>query len=100
MSTAAWIGSLAAIISVASFTPQAWKIIKERHTQGLSAFTYVLTCVGFTLWISYGVLRGDWAIIVPNSICLLLAAFILLLILLPEQKTEQVARAVDSASDA
>ncbi len=100
MSTATWIGSLAAIISVASFTPQAWKIIKERHSEGLSAFTYALACVGFTLWVSYGVLRGDWAIIVPNSICLLLAAFILLLILLPEQKTEQVARAVDPAPDA
>lgn len=100
MTTAAWIGGLAAIISVASFTPQAWKIIKARNAEGLSSFTYALTCVGFALWISYGVLRGDWAIIVPNSICLLLAGFILCLILLPERKTEAVARAVDPAADA
>lgn len=100
MNTAAWIGGVAAFVSVASFTPQAWKIIKARRTEGLSAYTYALTCVGFTLWISYGVLRGDWAIIVPNSICLLLAGFIFCMILLPADKTEQVARAVDPAADA
>ena len=98
MSIAAWVGGVAAAVSVASFTPQAWKIIKERHTAGLSAATYGLTCIGFVLWVSYGVLRGDWAIIVPNSICLALSGFILFLILLPDEKTEKVARAVDPAA--
>jgi MtN3 and saliva related transmembrane protein len=95
MDTASWIGGLAAIASVASFTPQAWRIIKDRRTDGLSAAMYVLTCVGFSLWTSFGVLKGEWAIIVPNSICLALSAFILVLILLPPQKTAAVAEALD-----
>ena len=99
MNIAAWVGGLAAVASVASFTPQAWKIIKERRTDGLSSTMYALTCVGFTLWVGYGVLRDDWAIIVPNSICLLLSAFILTLILLPQDKTAAVARAVDPQAD-
>ena len=99
MTTAAWIGSLAAILSVASFTPQAWKIIRERQTQGLSAATYALTCAGFALWAVYGMLNGDPAIIVPNSICLLLAAFILLLILLPDRQTAAITEAIKPVAD-
>lgn len=92
---AVWIGGLAAIASVASFTPQAWRIIKDRRTDGLSAAMYALTCVGFALWTSFGVLKGEWAIIVPNSICLVLSAFILILILLPPRQTKAVAEALD-----
>jgi MtN3 and saliva related transmembrane protein len=99
MTTAAWIGSLAAILSVISFTPQAWKIIRERQTRGLSATTYGLTCAAFALWAVYGMLKGDPAIIVPNGICLLLAAFILLLILLPDRQTAAIAKAIEPVAD-
>jgi MtN3 and saliva related transmembrane protein len=99
MTIALWIGSLAATLSVASFTPQAWKIIRERRTQGLSAATYGLTCAAFVLWTAYGIVRGDWAIIVPNSICLLLSALILVLILLPDRQTAALAKAIEPAAD-
>jgi MtN3 and saliva related transmembrane protein len=99
MTTAAWIGSMAALLSVVSFTPQAWKIIRERRTSGLSAAAYGLTCAAFAFWAAYGVLKGDPAIIVPNGICLLLAAFILLLILLPDRQTAAIAKAIEPAAD-
>lgn len=95
MDTATWIGGLAALCSVTSFTPQAWRIIKERRTEGLSAAMYVLTATGFVLWTSFGFLKGEWAIIIPNAICLLLSCFILVLILLPQRQTEAVADALD-----
>lgn len=93
------IGTLAALASVSSFTPQAWRIIKARRTEGLSAAMYALTCTAFALWTSFGVLNGEWAIIVPNTICFLLAAFILVLILLPDHKTREVAEALDITAD-
>jgi MtN3 and saliva related transmembrane protein len=77
------IGVLAGIASTASFTPQAWKIVKSRRTQDISVGMYVLTVSGFTLWTAYGVLKGAWPIIVPNVICLAFATFILVMKLLP-----------------
>lgn len=93
------IGALAACASVASFAPQSWKIIKDRHTDGLSPAMYALTCVGFALWIGYGALKGQWPVIVPNAICLGFAAFILLMILLPRRQTEAVAQTLDITDD-
>jgi MtN3 and saliva related transmembrane protein len=85
------IGTLAALASSASFVPQAWKIIKERHTGDISAAMYVLTVSSFGLWLAYGVLRGDVPLIVPNALCLLMSAFILLMSVLPQRKKDAVA---------
>lgn len=88
------IGIFAAIASTASFLPQAWKIISTRDVEGLSARMYMLTVTGFTLWMSYGIGKGDWALIIPNTICLLLTLFILAMIIMPKEKREAVADAV------
>ncbi len=90
-----YIGAAAAISSTASFAPQAWKIIKTRDTTSISGKMYILTVAAFALWMSYGALRGDWALILPNAICLVLAAFILTMKHLPQRKKEVVADALD-----
>jgi MtN3 and saliva related transmembrane protein len=92
------IGSLAAVASTLSFTPQAWKIIKSRQTHDLSAKMYTLTVTGFALWTVYGVLLGEWPLILTNSLCLLLAGFILTMKLLPRRKKEAVADLLDPAA--
>lgn len=89
------IGSLAAIASTVSFTPQAWKIIRTRDTDAISAGMYALTVMGFALWTAYGVMLGQWPLIVTNSICLLLSAFILTMKLLPRRERDKVADALD-----
>lgn len=89
------VGSLAALASMASFTPQAWKIIKSRQTKDLSAVTYTLTVAGFALWTSYGIMLWKWPIIVTNAVCLLLAGFILMMKLLPRRARNSVADALD-----
>ena len=38
------VGTVGACASVASFTPQAWKIIRDRSTKGLSLAMFALTC--------------------------------------------------------
>jgi MtN3 and saliva related transmembrane protein len=95
LNAAVIIGTLAALASIASFTPQAWKIIQSRHTDDLSAGTYVLTCSGFTLWTIYGVFLGAWPVIITNAVCLVLAGFILTMKLLPQRKKDKVADALD-----
>ena len=88
------VGTIGAVASVASFAPQAWKIIRTRNTDGLSAAMYALTCLAFAMWLTFGILQGEWALIVPNALCLILALFILWLVVLPEPKTKAVAEAI------
>ena len=80
------IGSLAAICSTTSFAPQASKIVKSRDTDAISKRMYVVTVIGFALWLLYGLLKAEWPLIVANSICLALSAFILIMKILPPAK--------------
>lgn len=89
------LGSLAAIASTISFTPQAWKIIRTRDTEAISAPMYAITVVGFALWLSYGLMLSQWPIIITNGICLVLSGFILTMKLLPQRKRDKVADALD-----
>ncbi len=90
-----YIGAAAAICSTASFAPQAWKIIRSRDTSSISATMYALTVAAFLLWLCYEWLRNDWALILPNAICLVLASFILMMTQLPQRKKEAVADTLD-----
>lgn len=89
------VGYLATLCSMTSFTPQAWKIIKTRETEGISARMYGVTVVGFALWLTFGLLKGEWPIIITNAVCLALAAFILAMRLLPKPRKDAVANALD-----
>ena len=64
---------------MSSFTPQLIKIAREKRADGVSLRTYVVTVIGFVLWIAYGVLLGSWPVAVSNAVCLLLAGAILAL---------------------
>ena len=97
MDPAAIVGGLATLCSTSSFVPQAWKVIRTRDTGSISKRMYVITVVGFSLWLTYGLLLWQWPLIVTNGICLALSAFILLMKLLPREKKEAVASALDPA---
>lgn len=88
-------GTIGACASVASFTPQAWKIIRARSTSGLSLGMFALTSLAFAAWTTFGLLKMEWALIIPNAICLCFALFILVMIALPGRKTQEVAEALD-----
>jgi MtN3 and saliva related transmembrane protein len=89
------VGTIGASASVASFTPQAWKIIRERSTDGLSLGMFALTSLAFAAWTTFGVLQSEWTLIIPNAICLVFALFILGMIALPARETEKVAETID-----
>ncbi|KAA2234976.1 hypothetical protein F0L46_21790 [Salinarimonas soli] len=93
------IGSLAALCSTTSFAPQAWRIVKTRDTSAISSRMYMITVVGFALWLVYGVMKTEWPLIATNSICLALSAFILVMKLLPQRKKEEVASTLDPTSE-
>lgn len=98
MSAAAIIGYIAAVLSVTAFAPQAWKIVKTRDTSGLATPMWILEVCAFALWIAYGVLLGEWPIIIPNALCFLIAAFILIMKLVSHPTKNKIADAVDPAA--
>ncbi len=89
------IGGCAAAASTLSFAPQAWKVIRSRKTDDISTGMYVLTVAGFALWAAYGIMLGKWPLIVTNTICMGLSAFILTMKLLPRRQKNRVADALD-----
>jgi len=95
--TATLIGVAAAILTVTSFVPQAWRIIKTRRTHDLATPMWIMSTTAFALWTAYGVFLRELPIIVPNVICVVLAGFILTMKLLPRRKRDAVCDAIDHA---
>ncbi len=91
-----FVGIVAATASTLSFAPQAWKIIQSRDVTGLSAPMYLLTVSAFGLWLIYGWLKSDWALMIPNALCCLLSGFILAMIMMPPRIRNEVADAIES----
>ena len=71
------IGSVAAVLTTASFIPQAWHSFKTRDVSGVSLGMYSVFTLGVALWLLYGVLLQSWPLMIANSVTLLLAAAIL-----------------------
>jgi MtN3 and saliva related transmembrane protein len=71
------VGVAAAVCSMASFIPQAVKIIREHDASSVSLRMYAVTVTGFSLWTAYGVLLHSWPLIGSNSVSLGLSGLIL-----------------------
>jgi MtN3 and saliva related transmembrane protein len=74
-----WIGTIAATITTASFIPQAWQTFRTRNVSGISLGMYSFFTAGVALWLVYGILLGEWPIIIANLITTGLASMILVM---------------------
>ena len=70
-------GIAAAVLTTSSFLPQAIKTIRYKDTRSLSLPMYIILTTGVLLWLTYGILIRDFALIFANSITGLLALIIL-----------------------
>jgi MtN3 and saliva related transmembrane protein len=71
--TEASVGLAAAICTTAANVPQLIKAWRTQDTDDLSLKMLVLLAVGLGLWVTYGVLKGDYVIILANGTGLALA---------------------------
>lgn len=71
------IGTLAAILTTASFVPQALHTFQTKDVRGISLGMYSAFTFGVALWLAYGVALGQWPIVLANAVTLALAATIL-----------------------
>jgi MtN3 and saliva related transmembrane protein len=94
------LGIFAAILSVISFLPQAWQVIRTRKTAELALAMWVLNVVAFGLWTLYGAELHIWAIIIPNALCGVFSGFILAMKLVSPRTRHAIADVLDPAVDA
>ena len=71
------LGYLAAVLTTASFFPQALKTLRSGDTSGISLGMYTLFTAGIATWGLYGLLTGDGPLIVANLITLVPTTVIL-----------------------
>ena len=73
------IGFLAAVLTTASFGPQALHTFRTRDVSGISLVMYSAFTAGVALWLVYGLLLGAWPIVIANIVTLSLASSILVM---------------------
>lgn len=71
------LGSAAALLTTASFVPQAVLVIRTRDTRAISLTMYCMFVTGVALWLVYGVMIGELPVILANAVTLVLASIIL-----------------------
>jgi MtN3 and saliva related transmembrane protein len=73
------LGLLAGGLTTASFVPQVAKIWKTKSAEDVSLTMFIAFCVGVALWLIYGVIKKDWAILATNGVTLILGLAILVM---------------------
>ena len=71
------LGFAAAILTTASFLPQAIKTIRTKDTSGISLFMYSLFALGTLLWFLFGLFSHNMPVMIANVVTLLFASIIL-----------------------
>jgi MtN3 and saliva related transmembrane protein len=67
-----WVSAIAATLTTAAFVPQALHIIRYKETKAISLIMYVAFASGVALWLVFGILIGNWPIMLSNGITLVL----------------------------
>lgn len=71
------IGYIAGALTTVAFAPQLVKALKTKSTKDVSLLMLLCSTTGMALWLVHGTRINDPAIIVANSISVILAGFLL-----------------------
>ena len=83
------LGYIAATLTTASFVPQALLTLRTRNVEGISLGMYSAFTLGVTLWLCYGIVIGEWPIIIANALTTALAATILVTKIVVERRQKR-----------
>ncbi len=73
------IGLMAGALTTSSSIPQAIRIFRTKSARDVSAHFFMLMSAGMLLWLVYGFVRSDLAIVLWNTVSLGLCLLILAL---------------------
>ena len=74
-----WLGTAAAVLTTLSFVPQVAQTWRTRSAGDLSLGMLLLFTLGVFLWLTYGIVLHEIAIIIANALTLALALTLLIL---------------------
>ena len=66
--------------------PQLYLIIRYKNVENISKMTYFILLVGDLLYVSYGIIKNEMEIIIPNIICSVLTFLIIVLCFIHSKK--------------
>jgi len=75
---ALWVGYMAAILGTICWIPQAVQVWRARETKALSLPAQALFLATVMLWLIYGVMIGDWPLILANVVAVTMVGAIVL----------------------
>jgi MtN3 and saliva related transmembrane protein len=70
-------GYAAALCTSGAYVPQLLRVWRTRSTKDISLRMFLVLVTGLSLWLVYGIWRGEAPLIVANSVTLMLAGIIL-----------------------
>lgn len=73
-----YVGIVAGICTAISLLPQLFKIIKTRKAEGISMVMLIILMLGIIGWITYGIMKDDYPIIITNSFSFLINVLIII----------------------
>ncbi len=71
------IGYAAAFCTTSAYVPQVLRVWRTRSTRDISLRMFLVLITGLSLWLTYGLWKGELPIVIANSITLTLAGTIL-----------------------
>ena len=71
------VSGIAATLTTIAFVPQAVHVIQRKETKAISLLMYLAFATGVAFWLAFGVMIGNWPMMVANSITFALAVIIL-----------------------
>jgi len=77
MDTITALGLIAGSLTTLSFAPQVVRVWRTRSTADLSPAMLIIFLAGILLWLAYGLVKEDLAIIVANSVTAVLIGLII-----------------------
>lgn len=73
------IGLAAGALTTSALIPQAVRIWRTKSAKDVSLTMLIVMVIGIILWIAFGLLRSEFAIIVTNAFALVIALMLLFL---------------------
>lgn len=70
------LGIEAGILTSGAMIPQLVKVLKEKNVEDLSAGMLIVLILGLSLWVTYGIMKEDWPIILSNSLAVLVNIYL------------------------
>ena len=75
------LGLIAGAFLICAFLPQVIKVLRTRSARDLSLLTFLLQSTGVVLWIVYGLITGSLALVITNSLTMIIYITLIYLIL-------------------